>query len=66
MAATFKKGDAVGIVHTTLTGDVMGLVLVDDDLQYVVEYNDNDGVTQQRPFAESQITLTPTAETQAQ
>jgi len=54
-----KKDTPVTIKHTTLTGVVLRPVVVQDEVQYLVEYKDNEGETQQRVFTDAQIEAIP-------
>ena len=55
--SAFKVDDNVSIKHTLLTGVVKGAALDNTTLtiQYLVEYNDNDGEPQARYFSEEQL-----------
>lgn len=57
----FKKGDAVAIKNTVLSGTVQGLRVLGGEgnapfVEYRVTYADVDGVAQERYFGESQLT----------
>jgi hypothetical protein len=54
---TFKKDDAVKIKYTTITGVIAG-ASVDNttfEMQYLVQYTDNFGNTQERYFLIDQL-----------
>jgi hypothetical protein len=61
MALTHKKGDSVRQVVPVIEGKVVEVKIVDDDVQYCVEYVDAAGETHQRFFAESDIEAVPAA-----
>lgn len=51
-----KKGQAVSIKNTLLTGTVKKVEIVDDDqLNYLVGYTDVEGVATERFFTEDQL-----------
>jgi uncharacterized protein YodC (DUF2158 family) len=57
MAAKFKRGDVVALTVVVPTGPVQSLRMDEDgNVQYLVEWTDSDGVTQQRWFDEAQLT----------
>lgn len=60
----FKPGDSVNIKHTLLSGTVRRMVVSDDglELQYLVAYKDNDGVSTERYFLEDKLVLVPVSE----
>ena len=53
----FKKDDAVKIKHTLLQGTITGAAVdgTTFEMQYLVTYNDNEGVAQERYFLEAQL-----------
>ena len=53
----FKKDDAVKIKHTLLEGTITGAAVdgTTFEMQYLVNYNDNDGQPQERYFVEAQL-----------
>jgi len=57
MATTFKKGEVVKLAVPAPQGPVVALRMDEDGIvQYLVEWQDADGVAQQRWFAEDQLT----------
>lgn len=54
MALAFKRGQAVTISGTTLSGIVRAADVVEDDVVYSVNYTDKNG-PQQRFFKESEL-----------
>ena len=57
MATAFKKGDAVKLAAVVPQGPVMALRMDENGIvQYLVEWQDTNGVTQQRWFDEDQLT----------
>ena len=56
MGSTFKKGDAVEFRQQRLSGVVVGLAIIDDEVQYLVKYKDFDGIEQERYATEDQLT----------
>jgi uncharacterized protein YodC (DUF2158 family) len=57
MATTFKKGDVVKLAVAVPEGPVIALRMTEDGMvQYLVEWQDADGTTQQRWFDEDQLT----------
>jgi hypothetical protein len=59
MPLAFKKGDPVRQVVPVIRGQVVGTRLVDDDVQYEVEYADGAGETHRRFFKEAEIRADP-------
>jgi uncharacterized protein YodC (DUF2158 family) len=57
MATAFKKGDVVKLTAVVPQGPVLALRMDDSGIiQYLVEWVDANGVTQQRWFDEDQLT----------
>lgn len=57
MATTFKKGDVVKLSAVVPQGPVIALRMDENGIvQYLVEWQDADGVAQQRWFDEDQLT----------
>jgi uncharacterized protein YodC (DUF2158 family) len=57
MATAFKKGDVVKLVAVVPQGPVMALRMDENGtVQYLVEWQDGNGATQQRWFDEDQLT----------
>lgn len=57
MATAFKKGDVVKLTSVVPQGPVQALRMDDNGvIQYLVEWTDTNGVTQQRWFDEDQLT----------
>jgi len=57
MATTFKKADIVKVVVTVPQGPVDALRMDEDgNVQYLVSWADENGVTQSRWFDEAQLT----------
>jgi hypothetical protein len=57
MATAFKKGDVVKLTTVVPQGPVLALRMDDSGIiQYLVEWVDANGVTQQRWFDEDQLT----------
>ena len=57
MATAFKKGDVVKLTSVVPQGPVQALRMDDSGvIQYLVEWTDTNGVTQQRWFDEDQLT----------
>lgn len=57
MATKFKRGDVVALTVVVPTGPVQALRMDEDgNVQYLVEWTDAEGVTQQRWFDEDQLT----------
>ena len=57
MATKFKRGDVVSLTAVVPTGPVQALRMDEDgNVQYLVEWTDADGNTQQRWFDEAQLT----------
>ncbi len=57
MATAFKKGDVVKLASVVPQGPVLALRMDDSGIiQYLVEWVDANGVTQQRWFDEDQLT----------
>ena len=57
MATAFKKGDVVKLAAVVPQGPVMALRMDENGIvQYLVEWQDADGVAQQRWFDEDQLT----------
>jgi hypothetical protein len=54
---TFKKDDAVKIKYTLLTGVIAGAAVdgTTFEMQYLVQYNDNEGAPQERYFLIEQL-----------
>lgn len=59
MELPFKKGDRVEQVVYVLKGEVVDVVLTDDNtkVQYVVQYTDLQGEEHRRPFTFDQIKI---------
>jgi hypothetical protein len=55
MPTAFKKGDQVRQVIKPIEGEVVGMAIVDDDVQFLVEYIGADGETHSRFFKEHEI-----------
>lgn len=55
MAMAFKKGDRVRQVVPTIEGEVVGVKIVDDEVQFEVAYTDPQGEQHSRFFRESEI-----------
>lgn len=55
VGATINVGDTVNVLYTPLSGEVQGAVLVGTEINYLVEYIDNEGEVQQRYFSIDQI-----------
>lgn len=60
MALKFKKGDKVRQVVKVIEGEVTDAVIIDADVQFKVQWEDQDGV-HERTFTEDQIELKPEA-----
>jgi uncharacterized protein YodC (DUF2158 family) len=57
MATAFKKGDVVKLTSIVPQGPVLALRIDDNGvIQYLVEWTDANGATQQRWFDEDQLT----------
>lgn len=57
MATAYKKGDVVKLVAVVPQGPVMALRMDENGIvQYLVEWQDVNGATQQRWFDEDQLT----------
>jgi len=57
MATAFKKGDVVKLTNVMPQGPVLALRMDDSGvIQYLVEWTDTNGATQQRWFDEDQLT----------
>jgi len=57
MATAFKKGDVVKLTSIVPKGPVLALRMDDNGvIQYLVEWTDANGATQQRWFDEDQLT----------
>lgn len=57
MATTFKKGEVVKLSAVVPQGPVMALRMDENGIvQYLVEWQDAEGVAQQRWFDEDQLT----------
>jgi len=57
MATAFKKGDVVKLTSVVPQGPVLALRMDDNGvIQYLVEWTDANGATQQRWFDEDQLT----------
>ena len=57
MASKFKRGDVVALTAVVPTGPVQSIRMDEDgNVQYLVEWADADGETQQRWFDEEQLT----------
>lgn len=53
---TINIGDTVEVKFTTLVGEVKGAAILEGTtMSYLVEFDDNDGVLQERYFTEDQI-----------
>lgn len=55
MPTAFKKGDIVKQVAPAIQGEVVGVGIIDDDVQFCVEYKTADGEVHQRFFTEAEI-----------
>lgn len=55
MALKFKSGDDVRQIIHPIEGKIVGKAIVDDDVQYLVEWTDKDGERCQRYFREEEI-----------
>lgn len=53
-----KKDDTVKLIHPVIIGRVLTPAIVNEELQYLVEFTDQSGDTQQRYFTSEQIELT--------
>lgn len=57
MATAYKKGDVVKLAAVVPQGPVMALRMDENGIvQYLVEWQDSNGATQQRWFDEDQLT----------
>jgi uncharacterized protein YodC (DUF2158 family) len=57
MAAKFKRGDVVALTAVVPTGPILSMRMDEEgNVQYLVEWNDADGNTQQRWFDEDKLT----------
>lgn len=57
MALKFKKGDAVRqVVPAPVEGVITGQAIVDDEVQYSVQWTGPDGDSHERFFTEDQLT----------
>ena len=56
MALKYKTGDSVAVVQPVIQGEVAGASIIDDSVQYIVNYVDADGESQSRFFTEEQLT----------
>jgi uncharacterized protein YodC (DUF2158 family) len=57
MASAFKKGDVVKVNQTVPQGPVQALRMDDNGVVFcLIEWTDADGSTQQRWFAENELT----------
>lgn len=57
MATKFQKGDVVKLASVVPQGPVLALRMTEDGvIQYLVEWTDASGATQQRWFDEEQLT----------
>lgn len=56
MASTFKKGDVVKVPVISPQGPVQSIRMLEDgSVQYLIEWEDAEGQTQQRWFNEEQL-----------
>lgn len=55
MGLKFKKGDDVTQVITPITGKVSGVILIDDEVQFLVSWTDANGDAHERPFKEDDL-----------
>jgi hypothetical protein len=62
MSIAFKKGTKVRQKIFVIEGEVSGISIVDDDIQYTVDYPGEDGETHQRSFKKSEIEVFPETE----
>lgn len=53
----YKKGDVVKQVVPVISGAIVTLAIVDDEVQYLVEWTTESGSVEQRYFKESEIEL---------
>ena len=58
MATAFKKGDLVRQIVKPIEGTVVRPEIVDDQVQFVVQWEDADGI-HQRHFTEEQLEGVP-------
>lgn len=57
MATAFSKGQEVKLIATAPQGPVLALRMLEDGtVQYLVQWDDAEGVEQQRWFDEDQLT----------
>lgn len=55
MALAFKKGDSVVQNIKPITGQIIGQEIIDEEVQYRVEYTGDDGEVHTRMFKEDEI-----------
>lgn len=56
MAMKFRKGDQVELIQPVIAGPITEVAIIDDEVQYAVEYIDaSDGTTHTRYFREDQL-----------
>lgn len=55
MAVKFKRGAPVEQVVRPIQGTVVAVHVVDDEVEYLVEYTGDDGELHKRSFKEDQI-----------
>lgn len=59
MGIAFKKGAAVRQVVNIIQGEVVGVQIVDDEVQFEVAYTGADGEPHSRLFKEDEIEAVP-------
>lgn len=55
MASIMKKGTPVRLVQPVIKGEIKEAKVIDDDIQYRVEYTGIDGEIHERFFRESEL-----------
>jgi hypothetical protein len=55
MAQAFKKGDTVKQIVPIIQGQVITLGIIDDEVQFLVEWTNAEGHVEQRYFKEEEI-----------
>lgn len=55
MALKFKKGDRVSQIVPVIEGEVVNSAIVDDEVSFLVAYEDLDGVVHERWFKDSEL-----------